>query len=278
MTTTAIFGYKGLTWLSMLAFPFLYLFSLSGAYLSHSSVPISSIAELLPSEPISIGAGITIVIGSYAVGAVNQSDISRYGKNSKDNSIASGLAMICFFVAIVAGTLMIMATGTANIMQAVTVLGMGAYALVFILLLQWTSNDSNLYAAALAICNLKKLPKWKVSLVIGVISSLIAGMGIYHYFDAFLSILGTFIPPVAGVLAVDFYLLNKDKHSKEYVEGDDIVDYNKAGLISFLSAGMVTFTLSKLGYSIMPDAIMSILLASFGYYYLMQRQVKPVLA
>jgi cytosine permease len=268
MTSTAIFGYKGLTWLSMIAFPFLYLFSTSGVYLSNEHVGLSTIADIIPLESMSIGAGITIVIGSYAVDAVNQSDISRYGKNPKHNSLASLLAMICFCIAIVAGTIMIMATGSENIMKATTVLGMGAYSLLFILLLQWTTNDSNLYAAALAICNIKSFPKWKVSLIIGVISSIIAGMGIYNYFDAFLSILGTFIPPIAGILAIDFYIFNRDKHSPEYIEGEGISDYNIPGLISFIGSGSVTYMISILGYSFMPAAIFSMLLASLSYFIL----------
>lgn len=268
MTSTAVFGFRGLTWLSLFAFPFLYLYSIYGVYLANSQETISALLQLAPAGKMSIGAGMTIVIGSYAVGAVNQADISRYGKSTMHNLLASLFAMICFAIAIIAGVIMIMASQASNIMQATLVLGMGAFSLLFIMLLQWTSNDNNLYAAALAICNLKQFEKWKVSLIIGIASSIVAGLGIYGYFDAFLSVLGTFIPPMGGVLAVDFYLFHKERHSHEYVDDTTIPDYNRAGLFSFLVTGALTYTLSKLGVNLFIDALFSMALAAILYFVL----------
>ena len=268
MTSTAVFGFRGLAILSYIAMPFLYIYSIWGVYLSGSQETISAIAALAPTSSMSIGAAITIVIGSYAVGAVNQSDISRYCKSAKENILATVVAMSGFALAIIAGFIMIVSTQTSNVMEATLVLGMGSFSLVFVMLLQWTSNDSNLYASALAVCNIKPLKKWKVSLVMGIISSIVAGLGLYGYFDAFLSILGTFIPPMAGILAVDFYIMNKDNQSNKYVENSLISDYNIAGLISFALTGSLTYILSKSGVNLGVDAVFSIVVAGLMYFFL----------
>ncbi len=265
MTSTAVFGFKGLTWLSLFAFPFLYIYSIYGVYLANNTETIEALLAMVPPTKMSIGAGVTIVIGSYAVGAVNQADISRYGKSPLHNAIASLLAMVCFALAIVAGVIMIMASQAPNIMQATLVLGMGSFSLLFIMLLQWTSNDNNLYAAALAVCNLKQFEKWKVSLTLGIVSSIIAGLGIYGYFDAFLSVLGTFIPPMGGVLAIDFYLFHKNAQDSTYVDDPELPEYNKAGLVSFLGTGALTYILSKSGVNLGIDAIFSMILAALLY-------------
>lgn len=266
MTSTAVFGFKGLTWLSLFAFPFLYIYSFYGIYLANSQMAIDAVLALKPSGSLSIGAGMTIVIGSYAVGAVNQSDISRFGKKFSHNVLASFFAMLCFAFAIIAGVIMIMVSKASNIMEATLILGMGAFSLLFIMLLQWTSNDNNLYASALAVCNIKNFKKWKVSLIMGIISSIVASLGIYGYFDAFLSVLGTFIPPMAGVLAVDYYFFHKNKHSAKYVDDPEISEYNKAGLFSFLFTGTLTYILSKLGVNLFVDALFSMSLAACLYF------------
>ena len=136
------------------------------------------------------------------------------------------------------------------------------------MLLQWASNDNNLYAAALAVCNITTFPKWKISLVMGILSSCVAEFGIYGYFNSFLSMLGTFIPPVGGIIMVDFYIFNKDKQSNLYVEDSTIKDYNITGIFSFLFAGLLTFILSKLGYNLIVDALFSMLLVALLYYFI----------
>lgn len=105
-------------------------------------------------------------------------------------------------------------------------------------------------------------------------SSIIAGLGIYGYFDAFLSVLGTFIPPMGGVLAVDFYLFHKERHSHAYVNDNTIPDYNRAGLFSFLATGALTYTLSKLGVNLFIDALFSMILAALLYYIITKIAVK----
>ncbi|WP_448807955.1 purine-cytosine permease family protein [Aminobacterium mobile] len=211
MMSTAIIGFKGMTFLSMLASPLLLIMCLYSGYRSVVAVGMQEIINNIPANPASLGVGITIVIGGWITGAILQPDISRYAKNSKDNVLGTIIAMIVFAAANWGGVLVAKATSTPTIMQGLVKLGLGAIALWIVILGQWTSNDNNLYSAALGVINVKPgLNKHVITAIMGIIFTVIAVLGIQNYFIRFLEILGTFLPPFGAVVVCDYYLFKKD--------------------------------------------------------------------
>ena len=133
------------------------------------------------------------------------------------------MAMLVFAVANWCGFVIAKATQASTFMDGMTMLGIGTFGLLIVILGQWTSNDNNLYSAALAIINMRPgTNKHIVSAVCGVLFTLLAVTGIQNHFVGFLSMLGTFLPPIGTVLAADYYVL---KHSKNYTfEGTEKLD------------------------------------------------------
>ncbi|WP_255472913.1 cytosine permease [Planomicrobium sp. CPCC 101079] len=210
MILTAFLGYKGIRMLSNVAIPLLLLLSVFGVYLAvgESGGWSNLTAEI--TEPISIIEGIVILVGTFAVGAVVQPDIARYARSSKDSWLAMIIAMMIANGFIVfAGAATSLAMGTGDLPAAMLQLGLGVPGILILLAAQWTSNDSNLYSASLPLTNIFKIKRSTVVVIVGIVGTILGAAGIANYFVGFLSTLGVFIPPIAGVIIADYFVLNK---------------------------------------------------------------------
>lgn len=209
MMSTAIAGYRGVDLLSKLSVPLMLILITASVWMVLRE---NSLGEVFASqgagEPISLAFGISLTVSSFIVGAVVAPDVARYAK-SPGHTI--GGAFMAFGVVtplvLISGSLMAIHTGTSDIVEIMIRLGWGVLALVLLMLAQWSSNDNNLYSAALGLAVIfTRLPKWQLTAIAGVIGIVLALMGIYDNFISFLSVLGILIPPMAGVLAADFYV------------------------------------------------------------------------
>ncbi|MGY3718298.1 cytosine permease [Sutcliffiella cohnii] len=216
MILTAFIGYKGVRMLSNIAIPLLIILSLVGIVLAVSgSGGWGGLASGVP-QSISIMEGIVIVVGTFAVGAVVQPDISRFAKSPKDSWIAMTIGMLLANGFIVfAGAVTSLAMGTGDLPAAMLQLGLGIPAILILLAAQWTSNDSNLYSSSLSFANIFKMKRSNIVIIVGVIGTIMGAIGIANYFVGFLSMLGVLIPPIAGVIIADYFVLNKEKYKFE---------------------------------------------------------------
>jgi len=218
MIATATLGYKALDKLSKAAVPLLLLLMLASVWKISQTTSFSEIVNLQGNgEPITLGLGISVVISSFIVGAVVAPDVSRYAKTEKDTIIA---ALMAFFIVtplvVMVGTVMAQVTGTWDLVQIMINLGWGTFALLVLMFAQWTSNDNNLYSAALGFAVVfKKLKKWQLTIISGALGIVLALFGIYDNFIPFLNVLGIFIPPMGGIIVVDYFLYNREQYRVE---------------------------------------------------------------
>lgn len=264
MMTTAIIGFKGLAILSSVASPIILLVCVLGAVLAFNNVGLEAIAAMQPEDPSTLATGVTIVIGGWIVGAIMQPDVSRYVKSSSQNWVACGLAMVVFGVATFSGMVMVKAASADNIMQAMVGLGMGVASLLMVILAQWTSNDNNLYSASLGVANIKAIPKWRIALVLGIIATAIAAIGITGFFVPFLVFLGVFIPPIGGVIAIDYYVLGK-KDQYRFQPDTQYRQWNIAAIVAVVLGG---FAASQLSFGV--GAINAFILGGLFYGIIMK--------
>src|SRR5699024_4874789 len=93
MTITSMIGYKGLEKLSLFATPLLGILLIGSAYIVLKNYGYDELNSApLTMDPLTIGGGISLVIGSLAIGAIIAPDFSRYSKSTKDTVIASTLS------------------------------------------------------------------------------------------------------------------------------------------------------------------------------------------
>lgn len=211
MMLTAYLGYKGIEALSIIAIPALVQLAMWGIHATVSRADgWESLFAITPHSPISFTDGVVLIVGSFAVGAVIQADICRYAKSQASSWLASIVGYIFgngFMI--IAGVITALATGSGDLPAAMIATGLSIPALVIVIAAQWTTNDSNLYSASLALSNILKMKKTHIVLLWGVVASLLGLMGIANYFIPWLNLLGIIIPPIAGVLIADYYFIQK---------------------------------------------------------------------
>ncbi|MCG8482903.1 MAG: cytosine permease [Clostridia bacterium] len=251
MMITAIVGYKGIQYLSRVGVPLLFLLSIVALYKTFSIVPWSEIVNAGPAgESISLPLGIAAVVGNFAVGVVLVSDFSRYSRTPKDATIGSILGYFIGYIPILLlGAIFTYAFKNWNIVEVMLgSLGMGVIGAIVLIISQWTTNDNNLYQSVLGLSNTlqgaSKLPRWKLTVIVGLISTAIAGIGLYKYYLDFLIIITSTIPPIAGVMFADFYLLkNREKYQFEKYNG--LPDYNKKAIISWVFGALIGLSMTN---------------------------------
>lgn len=219
MILTAAVGYKALDLLSKIAVPLLIVLLFASVWRVLQDLSFSDIWNLQGSgEPMTLGFGVSTAIASFIVGAVVAPDVSRYGRSAKHTA---GAAISAFAIVVpimfVVGILLAQVAQTWDIVGIMLQLGWGVLALLVLLLAQWTSNDNNLYCAALGFAVVfKKMKKYQLTIIAGVIGIILALMGIYDNLIVFLSFLGVLIPPMGGVMIADYYFFNRRFYRPEF--------------------------------------------------------------
>lgn len=242
MLLTAYFGYKGLSTLSNIAVPLISITAIIGVVVAiRSAGGWSHVMNIIPEGGTTIGAGIVMVVGSFAAGASAQADITRYSKDAKAAWIATifGYIIANTFI-IMAGYLTSLTTGIADLPKAMLRLGMGFPALLVLILAQWTTNDNNLYTSSLGLSNIFTVKKSTITLIIGIVGSILGGLGVAKYFVSWLSILGIGVPPMAGVIIADYYIVRKKNYST--MDENQLSNWNINAIISWLIGSIVGFT------------------------------------
>ncbi|MCD7845202.1 MAG: cytosine permease [Oscillospiraceae bacterium] len=223
MMTTAYIGYKGLELLSNIAAPLILITCIAGCVIGVVKVGgMEAFSELSleVSGGMTVATGIVSVIGAYVMGTVLQPDLTRYGKKESHSVIGAvfGFIVANSFV-ILAGYFICVACNTSDVSAALMQI-LGAWALVMLIFAQWTTNDNNLYFSSLAATvAFPRFKKKHIVLVFGIVATIAGAVGIVDSFTTWLSLLGTGIPPVAGILILDyFFLKKKDYHFGEGVK------------------------------------------------------------
>ncbi|WP_405079093.1 purine-cytosine permease family protein [Pectobacterium carotovorum] len=218
LTLLVAFGFRALRFTAKIAVP---MFVIVVGYISIMTLSGHNIAELIASAPngeaISISAGATMVVGGCIVASLITPDMTRYSQKGKH---VFWMTMLSIIVGefIVNGLAIIIAR-TLNTADVVTIMsqaagGIGLIAVIFSTL---RVNDINLYSSSLGIANAiegvtgKKLRYVSITLVIGLIGTLLSVAGILDRFIDFLALLGVLFPPIIGVMLVDYYILRTHK-------------------------------------------------------------------
>lgn len=264
MTTTAMKGYRGLSYLSYITVPGFVLLSIVGVW---AAVDLAGgagqIFEAQPPSPAPLAVGITATVGTYIAGAIITSDIARFARKAYHGSAAWSLQVLTLFpLLILAGGAMVLVTGEANIAVAMAAAGMGLGVFLMAITGQWTTNDNNLYSGALAVSNFTKWRKAWITLVLGVIG---AGYASYIGFTAaeamepflnFIILLGKILPAMAGVYIADFYVVQRFVHKKRdpksryvFTPGTKIPEFNVAGVIALIGGALFGGVLEPVGLS-----------------------------
>jgi cytosine permease len=257
---TAMIGFRGMDMLSRVAVPAMLIFILISLYTGLVDVGgVSVLFGIEPTQSLSFTAAITIVIGTFVSGATQATNWSRFAKSGK---IAIWATMAAFFIGnglmVLTGALGTLIYQQADIVDVMLAQGFVVLAVLMLFLNIWTTQDNTIYNFAVAGCNLLRTDKRRTITVIGAaIGTTMAVFGMYNFLIPFLVLLGTFIPPIGGVIMADFWLRHKGQYP--LLANAQLPDFNWIGLGSYAIASAAAYA-----SPIMPP-IVGVLMAMVSY-------------
>jgi cytosine permease len=220
VTATAIYGFKGLAALSIVAVPAIVLLVLYGV----AQINPTALFAAEPANPKSFWLVVSFVFGGWIAGATMAgADIGRYAQCKRDVVLGPVIGYVVgfVFIALVSAALALR-EGTGDIVAILLGLDLTIPALLLYFLLIWTTADNILYYVGLALTNIEDAltdrPRvgkngW---VLMGAVAILALGllahsMGFIAYMTSLVNMIGIAVPPFGGILLADYYLLGRLK-------------------------------------------------------------------
>lgn len=239
---TAMIGYKGMDWLSRFAVPAMLIFILISLYTGLIDVGgLTGLTSQTATGDISFAAAITVIIGTFVSGGTQATNWSRFARTPKIAAIAT---LAAFFVGnglmVLTGALGALIYQQADIVDVMIAQGFVVLAVLMLFLNIWTTQDNTIYNFAVAGCNLLRTDKRRIVTVAGAaIGTVLAVGGMYNLLIPFLVLLGTFIPPIGGVIMADFWLAHRGKYPK--LAEASLPAFNWFGLSAYAIGSMAAY-------------------------------------
>jgi cytosine permease len=264
MLLTACFGFKGLKFLSMIAVPLLLVVSVYGLILALvKNDGMSLLTSYQPAANMGLVFGINYAIATFALGGVISGDYCRFAKNRGDVVKSSILGVIPVgFIIMMIGAILTIVTGKYDISEVFISFGsviLGILGLLALISGTWTTNVTNAYTGGLSLSVLLGISETKSKIatgiagVIGIAIALfgsLAAAGFYTLFQNFLSLLCAIIPPLAGIMIADYWVIGKGKKEnfkiRAGVYGPGLAALILGALAAFITGGTFAAYFPKL--------------------------------
>ncbi|WP_024795463.1 cytosine permease [Tomitella biformata] len=207
MCVTACYGYRGMYWVSLVSTPL--IIALACWVVSKSLDEVggfSGLTSATPTTTMTITLAITTVVGTFVSAGTQAPNWTRFARSGSQAAWACvigfllGNGMMILFGAIGAITF-----HEGDFVLVLYNLGLVGWGLVLLFGNLWKSNADTAYAFGVAGAEMFRNPR-KTPFIIGgcVIGTVLALTGVHNHLVDYLSLLGTFIPPLGGVIIGDF--------------------------------------------------------------------------
>jgi cytosine permease len=239
---TAYVGYRGLERLSIISVPAMTLLIVwSFVISSRDAGEIGGLFGIVPATTMTAGAAITIVFGTFVSGGTQATNWTRFAKTGKIAILASLLA---FFIGnglmVFAGAFGAMVYQQPDIVSVLTIQGLLLAGIIMLFLNIWTTQDNTVYNFSVAGCNMIRTENRKLLTIVGAgIGTLLAILGFYDWLVPWLLLLGTFIPPIGGVIMADFFYKYRGTYPK--LSEAKLPKVNIAGVIAYVGASLIAY-------------------------------------
>jgi len=237
---TAYIGYRGLEILSNVAVPAMTILIVWSFIVASKKIGgLEGLLAVTPTKTMSVGAALTIVFGTFVSGGTQATNWTRFAKTWK---IAVFSSLIAFFIGnglmIFAGAYGAIVYQEPDIVNVLAMQGLLFFGIVMLFLNIWTTQDNTVYNFSVAGCNMIRSNNRKRMTLIGAaIGTLLAIFGMYNWLIPYLVLLGTFIPPIGGVIMADFFYKHKGKYPK--LADVEFKKFNYTGIAAYIIASAV---------------------------------------
>ena len=242
ITLTTIIGFRAINLVSTLMIPVLAFVAL--ALLVTATNQTAPLVATSGAE-MSLGDGISAIVGSIVIGSIIMPDITRFLRTSGGALLTSGTSFMIaqpFVMWVAASAAMVLET--QDIISIMLTLGLGLGAFIIIIAGSWVLNALNLYSAVLGVtASLPSLSARTVTVVLGVTGVTAGLLNILDSFVTFLFYLSVIFIPVAGVIIVDHFIARPEAYRVTEVEDNQPI--NRWGLLAWLVGAAVALAASE---------------------------------
>lgn len=231
---TAMVGYRGLDWLSRFAVPAMLLFIGVSLYQGLVDVGgLTALSERAGGGDMGFAAAITVVIGTFVSGGTMATNWSRFARSGRVAVLAT---LAAFFLGnglmVLVGAVGTLIYQQSDIVDVMITQGFVVLALLMLFLNIWTTQDNTIYNFSVAGCNLLRTERRRLVTLSGAaIGSLLAVFGMYDLLVPFLILLGTFLPPLGGVIMADFWVRFRGRYPD--LERTELPAFQWSGLCAY---------------------------------------------
>ena len=246
MTFTTLVGFRAINILSSLLIPALIIVTILFTQSAFSENSFSDFmamdkpAGAIGDNAMSIGDGISWVVGAVIIGAIILPDITRFMR------VKSGAVYTSILTYLVVGVLVMASAGLAGassgifenffgeeytsrsdtILDLMIAVNLGIGAFIIVIAGCWALNSLNLYSTVLSTkATFPKLNTKGLTIGLGLIGVVIALMNILQRFEIFLWYLSVIFIPVAGVMMIDRIFINPQKYKLETLDDNDTLNH-----------------------------------------------------
>lgn len=202
-------------------------------------------------DPLPLSAAITIIVGTFVSGGTQATNWSRFAKNGRAGFVST---LIAFFLGngflIFSGAFCAKVYGEPDIVQVMAQQGLLVGGLVLFFLNMWTTQDNTIYAFSIAGSNMFRSSRRTLFVLGGAtIALFMAWGGIYEGLVQYLILLGTFIPPIGGIIMADYWV-NRQGQFPSLVSPQPA--FNWAGVIAYVVASAIAYFTGQASWGIVP--------------------------
>lgn len=232
---TAYIGYRGLEVLSVVSVPLMILLLALSLWIAvRDGGGPQGLMAIQPVDALGIGTAITMVFGTFVSGGTQATNWTRFAASPRQAIWAS---LVAFFIGnglmIVTGAIGALVYQQPDIVDVLVIQGLTVLGILMLFLNLWTTQDNTIYNFSAVGCTGFGTENRRLVTIIGaVIGTVLALLRIDLHLIPFLLLLGTFIPPIGGVIMADYLI--KRRGSYPPVACADLPNFNVAGLAGYV--------------------------------------------
>lgn len=280
ITLLVVFGIKAIANFAAVFVPLFVLVVLFAAWVMLQDHSLGDLVAMAPpGVPLTLGAATTMVAGGFIAGAICTPDYARFLKNGNQ---VFWMTLIGTFVGELGMNLLAVllahATGTENVVDLMMATS-GVVGVIIVVASTVKLNDINLYSSSLGLATMinalfnKKPSRTALVWALGIVGTFLSVIGIINYFTSFLVLLGVAIPPVAGIMVIDYFVLRRKRADldESRAKGElpkKVEKWNPIALIAWV-AGFAVGEITSI-FNIGIPGLNSLVLAGVLYWVLMK--------
>jgi cytosine permease len=216
VTIIVVYGFISMAWTAYVTVPAFVLLAGWSIGKELSERPFGDLVSSgAPGQALGLASATTLVAGGFIVGAVITPDMTRYNRSVADviKQTVLGITFGEYTIGLI-GVLLAHAVKSGDVIAIVTSTS-GSIGTLVLITATLKINDWNLYSSSLGLVNIidttlgRRVNRAVVTVVFGLLGTVFSAAGILDNFVAFLTTLGIAIPPIAGIMVAEYFVVGQ---------------------------------------------------------------------